>query len=370
VDAFALYQVPPAVLVNVPTGAVRNYYRSRRHGKLFVIDKADAGHADDLNAALNASRFPYLVTMDVNTRLEPDALPRLMRPFLLGERVAAVAAPLRIGRADARNGVSGRIPTGLRAAAQAVEALRDAVYARLGWNRIGGRLPTDVGLLVHRRDHLLALDGFRGDTLDPELDLVVRLRAHLRAERLPNSVPLIPDPIAWTLAPNALGTIRRRRAFAHRGLLEQALRRRRRLLPARDGVRRMLAPIHHAAAVSSPAMEALAYVTLAATLVTRGWAHPLVPLILLVLPGYALLLSLWVVALETIVTRRAESWRDVARLAAGAVAEQLWLRQLVMWSRLRATARVLAGAASDRERVPSPVSVDAPVPAADEAQAR
>lgn len=370
IDAFELYQVPPAVLVNVPTGPVRGYYRSRRHGKLFVIDKADAGHADDLNVALNASRFPYIVTMDLNTRLEPDALPCLMRPFLLGERVAAVAAPVRVGRSDADAAVDARIPTGVLAAAQAVEGLRDSVYARLGWNRLGGRLPTDIDVLVHRRDHLLMLDGFRGDALDPELDLIVRLRTHLRTERLPNAVPLIPEPVAWTRAPTSWRTLGRRRAFAHRGLLEQALRRGGRILAPREGPGRFLAPIHHVAAVMTPGMEALAYLLLVLVVVGRGAADPLALLILLALPVYAFLLSLWAVALELTFTRRAESWRDVARLCAGAVAEQLGLRQFVMWSRLRATRRVLFGAASERERVPSPTGVDVPMAVADEARAR
>lgn len=370
IDAFGLYQVPPAVLVNVPTGPVRGYYRSRRHGKLFVIDKADAGHADDLNAALNASRFPYIITMDLGARLELDALPCLMRPFLLGERVAAVAAPVRVGRSDADAGVNPRIPTGVFASAQAVEGLRDSVYARLGWNRLGGRLPTDIGVLVHRRDHLLMLDGFRGDTLDPELDLIVRLRAHLRAELLPNAVPLIPDPVAWTPAATSWRTLGRRRLFAHRGLLEQALRRQGRMLTPRDGPRRLLASIHHAAAVLTPGMEALAYVLLVLAIVARGAGDLLVLLLLFALPTYALLLSLWAVALETVFTRRAESWRDVARLCAGAVAEQLGPRQFVMWSRLRATRRVLFGAASERERVPSSTGVDVPLAVADEASAR
>lgn len=370
VDAFELYQVPPAVLVNVPTGAVRSYYRSRRHGKLFVIDKADAGHADDLNVALNASRFPYLVTIDLNTRLAPDALPLLLRPFLFGERAAAVAAPVRIGRVDAEAGVNARIPTGLIAAAQAVEGLRDSVYARLGWNRLGGRLPTDVGVMVHRRDHLLMLDGFRGDTLDPELDLIVRLRTHLRAELLPNGVPMIPEPVALTRAPGSWRTLGRRRAFTHRGLLEQALRRRGRILAPREGPGRFLAPVHHVAAVMTPGMEALAYLVLLLTVVARGPGDRLVLLLLLALPVYALLLSLWAVALEVLCTRRAESWRDVARLCAGAVVEQLGLRQVVMWSRLRATRRVLLGSASERERVPSPTGVDVPLAVADEASAR
>src|SRR3982750_284863 len=35
---FSLYQVPPAVMVTVPTAPVRGYYRSRRFSKLLIID--------------------------------------------------------------------------------------------------------------------------------------------------------------------------------------------------------------------------------------------------------------------------------------------------------------------------------------------
>ena len=339
IEHFELYQVPPAVLVNVPTGPVRAYYRSRRHGKLFVIDKPHAGHADDLNAALNASRFPYVLTMDVCTRLVPDALRHLMRPFLLAEPVASVAGATRIGRAGHGGGdpaVSAAVPAGSVGGAQAVEQLRDMVFARVGWNRFGGELPDQRGVLVHRREQLLELDGYRAGVADPERDLVRRLRARQRGRSV-TDVPALPDAVAWRLPAGRLASAARERAAVHRGRVEELLTRQ----PSADGVTGRRAAVALAAGALAPVLELVGYVLLAAALVRGGPSDPFVPLFLVAVPGYALLLSLWAVALEWTVGGTVHGWRDAVRLAGFAVAEQLGYRQRIMWARLGATADAL-----------------------------
>ena len=70
---FDLYEVPPAFPVRIPTQPVRGFYRSRRHARLLVIDKFNGGKADSLNAAMNAARHPFVVAVDADTLIEPDA---------------------------------------------------------------------------------------------------------------------------------------------------------------------------------------------------------------------------------------------------------------------------------------------------------
>jgi cellulose synthase/poly-beta-1,6-N-acetylglucosamine synthase-like glycosyltransferase len=362
IEHFDLYQVPPAILVNVPTGPARGYYRSRRHGKLFVIDKPHAGHADDLNAALNASRFPYVLTMDVNTRLEPDALTRLMRPFLLAEPIASVAATTRVGRAvhpPAAQDVVTEVPFGWLGGMQAIEQLRDGVFARLGWNRFGGQLPDRGGVLLHRREQLLELDGYRTGVADPERDLVRRLRARVRG-RLTTAVPALPDAVAWTLAPERLSTIARERSAVHRRRIEELLAWRGATHDAAAGTSGKRAAVVLAAFVVAPAMELLGYVLLALALLRGGASQPFVALFLLAVPGYALLLSLWAVAFERAGAGTLRSWREVMRLCVFAVAEQLGYRQRIMWARLGAAVdALLRRPREDRGRIaPSPVPAD------------
>lgn len=346
-EAFDLYQVPPAVLVNVPTGVVRGYYRSRRHGKLFVLDKGGHGPADDLNAALNASRFPYILTMHIGTSLEPDALRRLMRPFLIGQRVAAVAGTVRVStghRAREEREVRTHVPTDWLSGVQVVECLREAMYLRMGWNRLGGLLQTQQTVLLHRRDHLLAVDGFRGTADDPALDLIVRLRRHLRAQRQSDAVPVIPEPVAWAPAVTSARQLARTREPAYAAQLQVLRAHRGSLLTTRAGASRVLAPLHLLAiAVLAPVLELAGYLVLLVTLIVRGARDPFVPLFIVAVPGFALLLSLWAIALEAASARRFASWRALLRLCAFAAAEQLGYRQWLLWSRLRALTRALRG---------------------------
>jgi cellulose synthase/poly-beta-1,6-N-acetylglucosamine synthase-like glycosyltransferase len=373
IEEFDLYAVPPAVLVNVPTGAVRGYYRSRRHGKLFVIDKPYAGSADDLNAAINASRFPYVLTMDVRVTLEPDALPRLMRPFLLGAHVAAVSGTVRTRRGAGDGGRpadDGRAPSGWLRGARAVERLRDELYARIGWTGLGGQLATHGGVLMHRRDHLLEIDGFRNGATDPELDLVVRLRGLLRAQQRSDAVPTIVEPVAWAPVPVSTRTLRERRELVHRGKLEALRSHGAALLSGRRGVTGLLAPLHlFGVAAVAPAMELAAYLVLGITLLTRGARAPFVLLFVLVVPVYAFLLSLWAVALDAGREGRRASGRDLLRLCAFAVAEQLGYRQWLMWIRLRATWSGLRGGPSGDAALPPSVANSA-LSTADQAGAR
>lgn len=347
VEALDLYPVPPAVLVNVPTGVVRGYYRSRHYGKLFVLDKGGHGPADDLNAALNASRFPYILTMHVGTTLEPDALRRLMRPFLIGQRVAAVAGAVRVAtghRALDGREVRSQVPTVWLSGVQLVECLREAMYLRMGWNGIGGLLRTQQTVLLHRRDHLLAIDGFRGTADDPALDLIVRLRRHLRAQGQADAVPVIPEPVAWAPAATSARQLSRTRQAAYASQLQVLRAHRGALLTTRDGASRVLAPLHLlAVAVVAPVLELVGYLVLLITLGARGARDPFVPLFIVAVPGFALLLSLWAIALEAASARRFASWRDPLRLCAFAAAEQLGYRQWLLWSRLRALVRALRG---------------------------
>lgn len=372
IEQFDLYPVPPAILVNVPTGAARGYYRSQRYGKLFVIDKPHVGHADDLNAALNASRFPYVLTMDVRTRLEPDALTRLMRPFLLGEPAASVAGTARVGRVGhggAEPDVEAELPSDWLGGAQAIEQLREMVFARLGWNRFGGQLPMRGDVQLHRREQLLELDGYRAGVADPERDLVARLRARLRG-RLATAMPFLPDAVAWAPAAAPLRAAARIRGGAHRGLVEELSTRSsaadaERPRPGRRAV------VALAAVVVAPVMELLGYLLLALALLRGGPSDPFVPLFLVAVPGYALLLSLWAVALEWESGGTLRSWRDAGRLCAVAVTEQVGYRQRIMWARLGATVDALLGRprTDAGRRSPSPDAAEAHG-AADRVQAR
>ncbi len=252
---------------------------------------------------------------------------------------------------------------------QAVERIRESI-GRLGWNALGGQLLTGDGVLLHQREHLLDIEGYRNDAGDEALDLVIRLRRHLRAQQLSDAIPVIPDFVAWMRAPGTARAVVSRRGRVLRGQLE-VLCANGTLFSRRAGVARLLVPLHVVGVtVVAPLMELVGYLLVVVALVTRGWSDRFIPLFAVTVLGYAALLTLWAVALESASVRRFASWGDVARLSLFAVAEQLGFRQLALWSRLHAAWAALRGEPSgDWERHAVGDAADVPLASPDRTRA-
>src|SRR6185312_3142400 len=82
IDRFELISIHPIYRQQVPTKRVRGLYRSRRYPGLLVVDKENGGKADALNAGLNLASGELVCAIDADTLIEPDALIRMVRPFI------------------------------------------------------------------------------------------------------------------------------------------------------------------------------------------------------------------------------------------------------------------------------------------------
>jgi cellulose synthase/poly-beta-1,6-N-acetylglucosamine synthase-like glycosyltransferase len=342
---YDLYPVPPAVMVTVPTAAVRGYHRSRRYSKLLLIDKEHVGRADALNACVNAARYPYVLVLDTGTLLEQDALLRLARPFLLGKSVAIAGGALRVGEvdgADQRNGTAPAIATQWLRGVQSVESLRSVVFSRLGWNRLGGSMDLSGAVCLFLRDHVLAVGGYRASTAGEDSDLAVRVHRHLQEQGLPNEIRLVPEAVAWTAPLATSRALGRQRERWHRGLIGLLASNRDLLLNTRYGATGLVAfPYLLIGDALAPFIEVAGYVCLILALLPGG--SSLAVLFLLVGPGYATLLSLWAIALERSGVRRYGGRRPLFRLVLWALAEPFGYRQMLLWARLRASWRFVRG---------------------------
>ncbi|TLY45516.1 MAG: glycosyltransferase family 2 protein, partial [Gemmatimonadetes bacterium] len=221
-EAFDLYEVPRTYPEGIATRPLRGVYRSRSRTRLVVLDKENGGKADSLNAAINASRFPLVIAVDADTLIEPDALLRLTRPFLLGRHIAAVGGTVRVANScTVEHGrvTDARVPRRFLPGVQVVEYLRAFLFGRLGWNRLGGNLIISGAFGLFRKEDVLAIHGYRTASVVEDLDLVVRLHRYLLQRRVRYEMPFIPDPVAWTEVPESGKVLARQRERWHRGLL-------------------------------------------------------------------------------------------------------------------------------------------------------
>lgn len=347
---FDLYVVPAAYPQTIPSANVRAVYRSRTHSRLVVLDKENGGKADALNAAINVARHPFVVAVDADTLIEPDALLRLARPFLLGTNVAAVGATIRVANSctiELGRVVNARVDSRWLPSCQVVEYLRAFLFGRLGWNRLGGNLIISGAFGLFRREYLLAINGYKTGNVTEDMDVVVRLHRYLRDNKIEAELPFIPDPVAWTEVPTNLGVLARQRERWHRGLLGTLITHRDMCFNPRYGLAGMIAfPFYLFGELLAPVIELGGYIFTIVGLAIGAVNLHFALLFFFVAVGYGSMLSLWAVLLEELSFRRYKMRRDFFRLISLAFIESLGFRQLTVWFRLQAFWKYFRGVES------------------------
>jgi len=338
--AFDLYEVPQTYPDRIPTQPLRAVYRSRTRTRLVVLDKENGGKADALNAAINASRWPLVIAVDADTLIEPDALLRLTRPFLMGRAVAAVGGTIRVANncvvKDGRV-VDARVPRRFLPGIQVVEYLRAFLFGRLGWNRLGGNMIISGAFGLFRKDHLLEIGGYRTDSVVEDFDVVVRLHRYLLDQRLPYSITFVPDPVAWTEVPETMAVLGRQRERWHRGLILTMWKYRHMMLrPRYKRIGLLGFPFFTFGEMLAPLVEVLGYLVTALGLWWGFIDVSFALLFLLVALGYGMILSVWGILLEEVGFRRYRRAGDLVRLLWYAALENFGYRQCTVWFRLKA----------------------------------
>ena len=339
-DTFDLYEVPAAYPRPLKTKDIRAVYRSRRHSRLVVIDKDNGGKADSLNAAMNAARHPYVVAVDADTLIEPDALMRLARPFLLGTRVAAVGGTLRVANGcpvEMGRVTDPRVAFNWLTGCQVVEYLRAFLFGRLGWNTLGGSLIISGAFGLFNREYLVAIGGYKTGNVTEDMDLVVRLQRYLYENNITAELPFIPDPVAWTEVPSDTKVLARQRERWHRGLIGTMWTHKDLLFNPKYGVMGMVAvPYFLFGEMLAPLVELFGYLMTIVGLAIGAVDTEFALLFLGCAVGYGMLLSFWAVVLEECSFKRYKRRSDLIRLLFFALIEGIGYRQLTVWYRLTA----------------------------------
>ncbi|MDP1794914.1 MAG: glycosyltransferase, partial [Acidimicrobiales bacterium] len=338
-DAFELQPIPPVFRIEVDSAQLIGVHRSRTSPQLLVVDKVNRGKADALNAGLNLSTGSLVCAIDADTIIEPDALLRMVRPFLADHRVVAVGGTIRVvnGSAVAAGRVVNvRTPRRALPGVQSVEYLRAFLFGRLGWNRLGGNLIISGAFGLFDRDAMVRSGGYVRDTVGEDMELVARLRRESYDAGTPGIVRFIPDPVAWTEVPSSLRVLGRQRDRWQRGLADVLWRNRRVAFNPRYGVLGMVVmPYFILVELLGPVIEAVGLLTLAAGLALGYLNVSFAIVFFLVAYGYGLVLTAVTLALEEFSYRRFPRLRDLALLLAWGVLENVGYRQVTVVWRLR-----------------------------------
>jgi cellulose synthase/poly-beta-1,6-N-acetylglucosamine synthase-like glycosyltransferase len=346
-QAFELAPVRAAIEPALATKPVRNVYRSRAHANLIVVDKENGGKADALNVGLNFAGGDLVCAIDADTLIEPDALQRMVQPFLERSDTIAAGGTIRVANgSDIKHGrvLTVRAPRQPIPGIQAVEYLRAYLFGRLGWNRLGGNLIISGAFGLFRRDNVLAAGGYFVDTVGEDMELVLRLRRLAYEAGESHQVVFVPDPVAWTEVPESTRVLARQRDRWHRGLADTLWRHRVVLFNPKYGAMGFVAyPYFLFIELLAPVLEAVGLVGTVVGVIFGVVNVPFAILFFLVAYGYGLLLTLATLVLEEVSFRRYATMRDRLLLVAWALAESMGYRQRSVVWRIRGIVKYLRG---------------------------
>lgn len=348
IDAFDMYEIAQSTKRDLPSREVRALYTSRVYPNLLLVDKVNGGKSDALNAGISIATSPLVLCIDADTLIEPDALRRMVRPFLADpKRVIAVGATLRIangcevdrGRITKTALADNPIPV-----FQVIEYLRAFLFGRIAWNALGGHLIISGALGLFRKDAVIRVGGYATDTVGEDMELVTRMHRYHLEQKLPYKVEFIPDPAGWTEAPESLSVLSRQRDRWQRGLLDTLWRHARMFLNPRYGwVGMFTMPFFVFVEAMAPLIEMAGLLVFAIALVMGAVDAEFAMLFFIVAFGLGVLLSLSSLALEEISFHRYPKASDVWRLVGFALLENFGYRQMTAWWRIKGTWSFLRG---------------------------
>jgi cellulose synthase/poly-beta-1,6-N-acetylglucosamine synthase-like glycosyltransferase len=343
---FELIPVHPIVRIQVDSKPIRGLYRSALYPELVVVDKPNGGKSDALNAGLNVATGTLVCAADADTLIEPDALLKMIRPFLERDDVVAVGATIRVvNDSTVRAGrvVQPRVPRSFLAGVQSMEYLRAFLFGRLGWNHLGGNLIISGAFGLFQRERMISAGGYLHGTVGEDLELVARLRRLGVEQDAPHRVEFVAHPVGWTEVPESLRTLARQRDRWHRGLADVLWRYRSVIGRRRYGVLGIVVFPYFLGELLAPVIEAIGLLGLAIALPLGAVDASFAVMYFLVPYGIGLLLNVCTLLLEEHGLRRYERMDDRLRMLPWAVLEGLGYRQLTVVWRLRGLIRFLRG---------------------------
>ncbi|HEV8076400.1 MAG TPA: glycosyltransferase, partial [Candidatus Acidoferrum sp.] len=164
-----------------------------KNNNVQIIHQVNRGKAAALNNALSHAKSEFVVTIDADTEIEPDAIRKLLRHFS-DPKVGAVAGNVKVGNRS-------RWLTRW----QALEYVTSQNMEKRAFDLLNCITVVPGALGAWRRDAIEAVGGITADTVAEDADLTIAIR------RLGWRVTYDEEAIAWTEAPETPGQLIRQR---------------------------------------------------------------------------------------------------------------------------------------------------------------
>lgn len=341
IESFSLIPQVEAYKKSLDTEQVHTFYRSATHPNVQVIDKANGGKADALNAGINLSRFPLFCCIDADSILTRDSIAFVVSQFLDDPKTIACGGTIRIANGcEIKNGqvVKVGLPSNILALIQTIEYLRAFLFGRLGWVPFNALLIVSGSFSVFKKQAVIDVGGYSRGTIGEDMELVVHLHHHFRTKGIPYKIVAIPEPIVYTEAPEDLRSLRNQRVRWQRGLSESLGKNIDLLFHPKGGFVSWLAfPVTIIFEWLGPIIEMSGYIFFIVGFILGIISTQALIAFLILSIGFSLFVSIVTIILEEISFRNYPKAMSILLLFLAAMMENLGFRQINTFWRLQGT---------------------------------
>lgn len=349
IDAYDLERIESEIDPEWRSKPVRGIYKSRQRSfsKLTVVDKANGGKSDALNAGIQLSKSKYVGCIDVDCLLLPDALLHVVKAFYQrsSKRVIAVGGVIRIANSCKIDGgvlEEIRLPKSWLARFQLLEYTRSFLLGRMAWGQIDSLLIISGAFGFFDREIALKIGGYDTGTVGEDMEIVFRMRRHMHEQNIPYTVEYLPDPLCWTEVPEDLKILVNQRDRWSRGNLETLFRHKDMFFNPKFGRLGMLSyPYWFFYEWLAPLLEFVGYfcILIFGFLGILNWEFFLA--ITVAVYAFATMFSFYAVLWDVWSYNQYTRTRDILTLLFCALIEPFTFHMVVVWSAVRGNLKKL-----------------------------
>ncbi|MBT8280531.1 MAG: glycosyltransferase [Muriicola sp.] len=343
IEAYDLKKIERDIDPAIKSKPVRGIYKSeqRSFAKLTVVDKANGGKSDALNAGIYLSENKYVGCIDVDCLIVPEALLHVVKSFYQhsDKRVIAVGGVIRVANSCKISGGTLeeiRLPKNWLAKFQLLEYTRSFLLGRMAWARIDSLLIISGAFGFFDREIALAVGGYDTQTVGEDMEIIFRMRRYMHDRDEPYHVAYIPDPLCWTEVPEDLNIFINQRDRWSRGNLETLNTHKDMFFNPKYGRLGMLSyPYWFFYEWLAPLLEfvGLLAVTIFIYLGIINWDFFIAITITIYL--FSIMFSFYAILWEIYSYNQYSKTKDILTLMLVAILEPLFFHPLVVWSSVR-----------------------------------
>jgi cellulose synthase/poly-beta-1,6-N-acetylglucosamine synthase-like glycosyltransferase len=223
IEKYDLKQVARPFKRSVPCKEMQSIYESETSPRIILVNKENGGKADALNMGINVCSYPMFICMDADSVLKSDALSKIAESFLENDETIAAGGNIQVSNnLVLKDGmvVSAAPLKKPTVIFQMLEYLRVFFASRVTLNAVNANLIISGAFGLYSKKAAINVGGYGNGLVGEDMELIVKMHAFYRKNKLPYNITYVPDAICYTQAPEDLKTLKNQRRRWHMGMIQ------------------------------------------------------------------------------------------------------------------------------------------------------